>query len=224
MFRVDQAQKLQEKENADFVSFVKSSQNRLLVYNSEIANKQQDLDHLRYSTTDYEAALSKGEVEAKQGTRQLGEIKMAIHNIHNRCVRTRMGPSPEALEAFLEAIKQRVVDLQAIVTGHDRPVGFQELNTIIRAKMLGGDENKSKPAADSSMSLPERLRGDKPTATASGQPAESTSPGANASQAKSTAGGGRGSTMRSGGRAAGDGDSSSLSAGPVSMSVRAAAT
>ena len=208
--RVDVAQKEQEDENAKFVSFVKASQNDLLVYNSDIAKKQQDLDHLRYTTTDREAALSKGEVEAKEGTRQLGEIKMAIHNIHNRCVRVR-GQSPEALEAFLDAIKQRVVDLQAIVTGHERPVGMQELNNIIRQRQA--DESAAKSAA--LLAMPDRVRGaDKPAAAAGG-PGDNTSPASMAAGRESRAPARGSSTFRASGTAA-DAHSSSGLSGPVS--------
>ena len=71
---------------------------------------------MRFRTADGEAALYKGETEAKEGKRELGEIEMAIHNIYHRCVKVK-GPPPDGLELYLEAIKQRVVDLQSIV--HD---------------------------------------------------------------------------------------------------------
>ena len=118
--RVDKSQREQEEENQQLINYMKRSQNDLLVYNSEIANKQQELDMRRFRTADGEAALYKGETEAKEGKRELGEIEMAIHNIHNRCVRVR-GPPPEGLNGaelqavLLDAIKQRVVDLLAIV-------------------------------------------------------------------------------------------------------------
>jgi hypothetical protein len=156
--RVDAAQRQQEDENAQLVQFMKRSQNDLLVYNSDIAMQQQELDMLRYKTSDGEAALYRGENEAKEGTRQLGEIKMAIHNIHNRCLRVRAANAPEDLGQFLEAIKQRVVDLQAIVTGHEGPLQRQELMTLIRNRNPAPPEEalgSSKPGAkqaDSSFS------------------------------------------------------------------------
>lgn len=119
--RTDKAQREQEEETAQLNGFVKRSQNDLLVYNSDIANKQQELDARRYKTADGDAALYKVETEAKEGKRELGEIEMAIHNIHNRCVRVRGPNQHEGLDGaelqaqLLEAIKQRVVDLQSIV-------------------------------------------------------------------------------------------------------------
>jgi len=45
---------------------------------------------------------------------------MAIQNIY---IRTRQrGPYPESNKQFLDAIQQRIIDYQAIVTGHDRPL------------------------------------------------------------------------------------------------------
>jgi len=212
--RVDTAQKEQEEENQKFVSFVKTSQNDLLVYNSDIAKKQQDIDHLRYTTTDREAALSKGEVEAKEGTRQLGEIKMAINNIYNRCVRVR-GPTPEAHEAILDAIKQRCVDLQSIVTGHERPVGLQELSTIIRNM----DAAKAKLVDPNTLyAVPERAS--KPAAAAGGGsgPADSTSPGSTGPAGSKAARGSTAFITQSGASASGAG----LSGGPVSLQPAAA--
>ena len=119
--RTDKAQREQEEETAQLNGFVKRSQNDLLVYNSDIANKQQELDARRFKTADGDAALYKVETEAKEGKRELGEIEMAIHNIHNRCVRVRGPNQHEGLDGaelqaqLLEAIKQRVVDLQSIV-------------------------------------------------------------------------------------------------------------
>eukprot|EP00966_Prymnesium_polylepis_P039197 909911-Prymnesium_polylepis.2 len=64
--------------------------------------------------------LFRHETESKDRTRQLGEIKMAIQNIY---IRTRQrGPYPESNKQFLDAIQQRIIDYQAIVTGHDRPL------------------------------------------------------------------------------------------------------
>jgi len=107
-------------QNAKLSAFLKKTQNDLLVYNSEIANQQKDLDTLRLDSQDKESTLFRHETESKDRTRQLGEIKMAIQNIY---IRTRQrGPYPESNKQFLDAIQQRIIDYQAIVTGHDRPL------------------------------------------------------------------------------------------------------
>lgn len=127
------SQRAQEEENNELQKFMKRKQNEVLVYTSDIATKQEELDKLRYSTTDTEAALSKTDEGAKEGKRELGEIEMAIHNIHARC-RTR-GPLPEALETYLEDIKTKMVDKQAIVTGREGPVGVMEITSLMRMRM-----------------------------------------------------------------------------------------
>lgn len=118
--RVENAQREAEDQNAKLSAFLKKTQNDLLVYNSEIANQQKDLDTLRLDSQDKESTLFRHETESKDRTRQLGEIKMAIQNIY---IRTRQrGPYPESNKQFLDAIQQRIIDYQAIVTGHDRPL------------------------------------------------------------------------------------------------------
>ena len=104
--------------------YMKKTQNELLVSNSLIAAEQQKLDKQRIECADLEAALHRNDAEAKEGTRQLGEIKMAIQNIYARC-RVR-GPLPENENLLLEAIQQRITDLQAIVT-RDAPIVTQQM-------------------------------------------------------------------------------------------------
>lgn len=135
-YRVDTAQQQCEDETAALSSYVKHAQNDLLVKNSEIADMCTDLDKRRFMCTDNEAALHKSEIDAKESVRALGEIKMAIQNIYGRCVRKQRSarPSPEALDAFLDAIKDRVTDLQAIVTAHEGPCSRQELEQIMRMR------------------------------------------------------------------------------------------
>ena len=89
--------------------------------------------------------LFRHETESKDRTRQLGEIKMAIQNIYLRCVKVR-GPSPESMALFLEAIQQRIVDLQAIVTGHDRPLARHELQAFLRHAELSALSIADDPA------------------------------------------------------------------------------
>ena len=212
--RVDKAQQEQEKDNSDFASFVKTSQNKLLVYNSDIAKKQQHIDYLRLTTTDNEASLSKGDNEAKENTRQLGEIKMTINNIYNRCVRVRGPNGPEELEGFLDAIKQRVVDLQEIVTGKGGPVGMQEL-----AKAVADAAGKKAALvnADALYAIPERVKQNAPPggAAAGAGAGESVSPGSVAG-AESKAG--KPSTFRQSKDEAG-GSAANMSSGPASRAT-----
>ena len=103
-----------EAQAAELTNYVRKTQTKALEYNSDIAEKQQWLKQKRLELQDTEADLYRHESAAKEGSRQLGEIQMAIHNIYLRCrVRGRQEETGEA--AVLEAIKSRVTDLQAIV-------------------------------------------------------------------------------------------------------------
>jgi hypothetical protein len=171
--RVDKAQHEQEDQTQLLVGYMKRSQNDLLVYNSDIANKQQELDARRFKTADGDAALYKVETEAKEGKRELGEIEMAIHNIHNRCVRVRGQSQHEGLDraelqaALLEAIKQRVVDLQAIV---------REIQTARRlAAMQMGDSAQATAVSGGKPGAPQGGGG---SGSAPGASGAATSPGA----------------------------------------------
>ena len=105
---------LLEAQAAELTNYVRKTQTKALEYNSDIAEKQQWLKQKRLELQDTEADLYRHESAAKEGSRQLGEIQMAIHNIYLRCrVRGRQEETGEA--AVLEAIKSRVTDLQAIV-------------------------------------------------------------------------------------------------------------
>jgi hypothetical protein len=106
--------------------------------------------------------------------------------------------------------------LQAIVTQHDRPVGLQELNAIIRSRQ-GEEAAKAKLAGDSAVAPPERARGDKASAAGAGAsgpggPGDSSSPGSNAAASKAATG--RASTMRPSAAAA-DGSSGLFRTEPV---------
>ena len=171
--RVDKAQHEQEDQTQLLVGYMKRSQNDLLVYNSDIANKQQELDARRFKTADGDAALYKVETEAKEGKRELGEIEMAIHNIHNRCVRVRGQSQHEGLDraelqaALLEAIKQRVVDLQAIV---------REIQSARRlAAMQMGDSAQATAVSGGKPGAPQGGGG---SGSAPGASGAATSPGA----------------------------------------------
>jgi len=116
--RVSSGQTENETENARLLNYIKQRTNDLLVFNSDIATKQTDLDRLRFEMQGKEAELSGHFQSSKESTRQLGEVKMAIENIYGRCVKMRR-PGQAGEEdphlAFLDAIMERVVDLQSIV-------------------------------------------------------------------------------------------------------------
>lgn len=220
--RVDSAQKQQESENAEFMLYVKQSQNALLVKNSEIASNQQEVDSRRFTSTDLEAALYKNEIEAKEGTRSLGETKMAIQNIYSRCVRVR-NKEVDTLEEYLDAIKQRVTDLQSIVVGIDGPITRQELQQATRMRASSGDDAgkaKSQPAETAAMA---RSEGKPAASGAGGAPGESASPGSIGGSSRFP--GGRGSTFRgadaggAGGSGQGSMGGSGLSCGPSSKTA-----
>jgi len=121
--RVNVGQNECESENSTLLGYIKQRTNDLLVFNSEIATKQTDLDQLRFEMLDRESALSGQFQSSKEGTRQLGEIKMAIENIYGRCVKVRRSGQHQDHQTFLDAIMERVVDLQSIVkeVARDRP-------------------------------------------------------------------------------------------------------
>jgi len=118
--RVEAAQGQAEDASASLAAFVKSSQTESLVFNSQIASRQQQLDSLRLEAQDNESDLHRKENDVKDCLRQLGEISMAIQNIYLRC-HVRGPPVPESderLALYLSAVQQRVNDLQAIEAEH----------------------------------------------------------------------------------------------------------
>jgi len=121
--RVNAASYQHEEQSAQLQSYVKQRTNDLLVYNSEISTQQQQCDVLRYKIQDAEADLYGRYDASKEGTRSIGEIKMAIENIYARCQKGRSpGPGePRDMTGFLakelqalEFIQQKVTDLQSI--------------------------------------------------------------------------------------------------------------
>jgi len=112
--RMDSSQEEAEDQSARLAAFIKKKQTEVLVSNSQIAQHQQELKALRLNFQDNEAEKARMDDDAMERTQELGEVKMAIHNIFLRC-RVR-GTQPDANDdaALLEAIRQRVTDLQAI--------------------------------------------------------------------------------------------------------------
>ena len=67
---------------------------------------------------------------------------MAIQNIY---IRTRQkGQTPEDDKQFLDAIQQRIIDYQSIVTGHDRPL---PQFYILKKPTPAATQQSSSPAA-----------------------------------------------------------------------------
>jgi len=129
--RVTVGQSECEDQNARLLGYIKQRTNDLLVYNSDLASKQTELDQLRLTAQDREEALAGEFQSTKEGTRSLGEVKMAVENIYGRCfvgkkVKKQSGNDLDH-HAFLEAIKERVTDLQAIVLEVRRPPAAGEL-------------------------------------------------------------------------------------------------
>jgi len=121
--RVTSAQIQHEENTNQLMGYVKQRTNDLLVYNSEIAQKQKSCDQNRLKIQDWEETLSGRYNASKEGTRQLGEIKMAIENIYGRCSQRRVRAAGEQrdLQSFLEFIRLKITDLQSITSGYRAP-------------------------------------------------------------------------------------------------------
>lgn len=113
--RVLHGQKNFETENAEVHSYIKQRTNDMLVYNSEIASKQTEVDKMRFEIQGRDASLSAQFNKTKESTRGLGEVKMAIENIYGRCAKARRPGQLHDHMSYLEAICERVCDLQCIV-------------------------------------------------------------------------------------------------------------
>ena len=124
--------------------------------------------------------------------------------------------APEALEQFLEAIKQRVVDLQAIVTGQEGPLERRQLEALQASRAgaaAASDEaaKAGKPGGDASFG--ERSGKPAGASTAGGAAAgSSVSPG---SMGDSRAPG-RSSVFRPDGSGMQSAGASGMSGGPLS--------
>lgn len=125
--RITQAQAEAEEMRARLSLYVKEAQTESLVHNSEIAAQQQALEEFKRRVSQMELELSRNEGGAKERSRELGEINMAIQNIYVRCEKTKMRvptvdppTQPERLGAaevmpLLDTIETRVTDLLAIL-------------------------------------------------------------------------------------------------------------
>lgn len=139
--RVLHGQKNFETENAEVHSYIKQRTNDMLVYNSEIASKQTEVDKMRFEIQGRDASLSAQFNKTKESTRGLGEVKMAIENIYGRCAKARRPGQLHDHMSYLEAICERVCDLQCIVK-EVGTAGFQASQSNING----------------SYALPQRLR------------------------------------------------------------------
>mmetsp|Transcript_38007 Transcript_38007/g.98124 ORF Transcript_38007/g.98124 Transcript_38007/m.98124 type:complete len:343 (-) Transcript_38007:412-1440(-) len=89
-----------EKRNAqiealrqELNNFTKTTQNEILVLNSEIAASQKLLEEKKISASSSEQSLHRVETERKEKIRTLGEIRMAIGNLFDRCVKGSKRPA-----------------------------------------------------------------------------------------------------------------------------------
>ncbi len=192
--RVTVGQKECEDENGDLLGYIKQRTNDLLVYNSDIASKQTDLDQLRFEMQGRESALAGQFHTSKEGTRQLGEIKMAIENIYGRCAKVRRPGQPQDHMAFLEAICERVCDLQSIV----KEVGRE------RASPTKGGEGAAGAADDPAASKTSKpadagAAGPSQSGTTSNKPRGSQRDGTHGSQSLSGSAAGASATSLNGG-------------------------
>jgi len=114
--RVEEATMQTEEQSKHLADFIKTSQTTTLVSNSEIASHQKMLDHLRLEAQDEEGELYRLGSDRKDRLRQLGEIEMAIQNIHLRALSAR-GPAPDSASehsVLLDAVQHRILDLKSI--------------------------------------------------------------------------------------------------------------
>eukprot|EP00002_Diphylleia_rotans_P034398 TRINITY_DN7380_c0_g1_i1.p1 TRINITY_DN7380_c0_g1~~TRINITY_DN7380_c0_g1_i1.p1 ORF type:complete len:328 (+),score=100.08 TRINITY_DN7380_c0_g1_i1:57-1040(+) len=95
-------------------NFIKEAQNEILVYNSEVAIKQQVLEQRAMETVKLEQTMQERENVSKMKARTLGEIKMAISNLYARA-RVRHYNENASLSEKLKMIEQRMIDYQDIV-------------------------------------------------------------------------------------------------------------
>lgn len=114
-----------DKARAELGALLRSAQTEALVLASEVACLQEQLDQAAALADEREAAAGRREGGAKQRSRELGMVFMAIENIHARSVRSRSPQrkgaraSPEGTEdidevlPLLSAIGARLTDLQA---------------------------------------------------------------------------------------------------------------
>jgi uncharacterized protein YlxW (UPF0749 family) len=115
-----------QRMRTQMAGFVKDAQTESLVLNSEIASLQTQFEEVVKTVEAREAALAREEGGAKARSRELGEINMAIQNIHSRCERAKAPSGKDAagapdfvdaaeLSPLLAVIEHRIIDLQAVM-------------------------------------------------------------------------------------------------------------
>jgi len=113
--QVRTGEEIEELRNL-IASNVKDKQNEILVSNSETANCQKKLEALRSETLSLEQDMAARDNVAKLRIRTLGEIKLAILNIHQRCqFKTRFDDRDPPLNLLLANIEVKLTTLNEIV-------------------------------------------------------------------------------------------------------------
>lgn len=118
--RIDEAQARTEATRVALAQFSKEAQTETLVRNSDVVTAQGKLDSLRHRAGEAEADTNRAEMDAKERSREYGEMTMAIFNLRARCAASRASAVAQAASpiALLTDIEERVLDLQAITAAH----------------------------------------------------------------------------------------------------------
>jgi len=122
---IEDQQEVVETRNTDIeelrfslAQYIKEKEDEILVATSDIAGQQKLSEQLKYDNAKFEQRLTKREAQYNDKKRKLGEAKMAIANIYQRCRKgSRALRAPEDtndLTRVLDYICQRLLDLQAI--------------------------------------------------------------------------------------------------------------
>eukprot|EP00741_Cyanophora_paradoxa_P008900 tig00001408_g8616.t1 len=109
-----------EQQRAKLANFIKEKQNTLLVSNSEIAELQMKLEARKAEVARFDQQALLKESDANNRNRLLGEIKMSIMNVYGRCQFRQPLEGDASLVAYLEQIKQRLLDMQDICENRAR--------------------------------------------------------------------------------------------------------
>lgn len=181
--RVTRATADAEETRATLASYVKEAQTETLVLNSEIAALQQQLEAETSIVEQREAVINRNEGGAKERSRELGEITMAIQNIHARCIRSKLHGSAKDAPArheptvsiadilpLLSAIETRVTDLQAVMRAmreHKRASGAPGTGDA-RAGADAAVDGVSGTRAATGLSAPTLSASGAPSASAAG--------------------------------------------------------
>lgn len=128
---VDENNRNMDDLRKELAELAKDMQNQILVQNSEISMNQKTLEEMKLHSAEKEQRLIAMEAEAKDRIRKLGESRMAILNLHSRCVSTsaqkrglvvqQLDPSEVSISLLMDHLKfieRRMKDLDWIVKNY----------------------------------------------------------------------------------------------------------